>query len=322
MKYFYHPDHLGSASFVTDREGAVCQHIQYLPFGELFVSQRNCEFDSRYKFIAKELDNETSYTYFGARYYDSDLSSWLSVDPLSDKYPSLSPYIYSADNPIILIDPNGEKVYIVGDAADEATGYLSTDNIKVTRNSETGELSYKGKAKNNNEKLLVKAIETNNVIVNITANNDKSFRYNDIEYKSDGGSFLGNKVFYNENGESIGVETYQHISMDAIKENFDIKDFSQMMQHEVTESFLGGVKSMEICENATISNNAEAENNKIYWFAHNNAVPQPNFKQNNSSNNYLQIPQNSTSTYLIQQIINITNPQKRESIHDMIQNNK
>ncbi|HOV55704.1 MAG TPA: RHS repeat-associated core domain-containing protein, partial [Bacteroidales bacterium] len=58
-------------------------------------------------YIAKELDNETSYTYFGARYYDADLSSWLSVDPLSDKYPSLSPYCYSADNPVVLKDPNG-----------------------------------------------------------------------------------------------------------------------------------------------------------------------------------------------------------------------
>ncbi|HPZ36897.1 MAG TPA: RHS repeat-associated core domain-containing protein [Bacteroidales bacterium] len=64
-------------------------------------------FDSRYKFTAKELDNETSYTYFGARYYDSDLSVWLSVDPMSDKYPSLSPYCYSADNPVVLVDPNG-----------------------------------------------------------------------------------------------------------------------------------------------------------------------------------------------------------------------
>ena len=108
MQYFYHPDHLGSASFVTDREGAVCQHIQYLPFGELFVSQRNSEFDSRYKFTAKELDNETSYTYFGARYYDSDLSVWLSVDPMSDKYPGLSPYIYCLINPLMFVDPIGE----------------------------------------------------------------------------------------------------------------------------------------------------------------------------------------------------------------------
>jgi len=115
LQYFYHSDHLGSASFVTNAEGAVVQHLQYLPYGELFVSQRNTEeFDSRYKFTAKELDNETSYTYFGARYYDADLSSWLSVDPLSDKYPSLSPYIYSADNPVVLVDPNGKVIKLVG----------------------------------------------------------------------------------------------------------------------------------------------------------------------------------------------------------------
>jgi len=64
---------------------------------------------------AKELDNETSYTYFGARYYDSDLSSWLSVDPLSDKYPSLSPYCYSANNPVVLVDPNGMELNIYDD---------------------------------------------------------------------------------------------------------------------------------------------------------------------------------------------------------------
>ena len=61
-------------------------------------------------FTAKELDNETSYTYFGARYYDSELSAWLSVDPMSDKYPSLSPYCYSADNPVVLVDPNGTSI--------------------------------------------------------------------------------------------------------------------------------------------------------------------------------------------------------------------
>jgi hypothetical protein len=65
-QYFYHSDHLGSASFITDATGYVDQHIQYLPFGELFISQRNSTFDSRYKFTAKELDNETNYTYFGA----------------------------------------------------------------------------------------------------------------------------------------------------------------------------------------------------------------------------------------------------------------
>ena len=62
-----------------------------------------------YTFSAKEKDSETGLSYFGARYYTSDLSIWLSVDPMSDKYPSLSPYVYCADNPIKLVDPNGEE---------------------------------------------------------------------------------------------------------------------------------------------------------------------------------------------------------------------
>ena len=57
----------------------------------------------------KERDSETGFSYFGARYYDSDiLTGWLSVDPLADKYPGLSPYAYCAWNPVKLVDPDGE----------------------------------------------------------------------------------------------------------------------------------------------------------------------------------------------------------------------
>ena len=112
-QYFYHPDHLGSSSFITDINGYAEQHVQYLPFGELFVNQQNTSFDSRYKFTAKEHDQESNYTYFGARYYDSDLSVWLSVDPLADKYPSMSAFMYCAGNPVNAIDPDGRKVYFL-----------------------------------------------------------------------------------------------------------------------------------------------------------------------------------------------------------------
>ena len=64
----------------------------------------------------KERDSETGFSYFGARYYDSDLmTGWLSVDPMADKYPGLSPYAYCAWNPIKLVDPDGEEIWIVGD---------------------------------------------------------------------------------------------------------------------------------------------------------------------------------------------------------------
>jgi RHS repeat-associated protein len=79
------------------------------PYGESFIDQR-FNYSSRYTFSAKEKDDETQYSYFGARYYDSDLSVWLSVDPLSDKYLSMSPYIYVAGNPIMLRDPDGRWV--------------------------------------------------------------------------------------------------------------------------------------------------------------------------------------------------------------------
>ena len=65
-------------------------------------------FSASNTFSTKEKDSETGFSYFGARYYSSDLSIWLSVDPMSDKYPSLSPYVYCADNPVKLVDPNGE----------------------------------------------------------------------------------------------------------------------------------------------------------------------------------------------------------------------
>lgn len=64
-------------------------------------------------FTGKERDEETGYGYFGARYMDHELMTmWLSVDPLSDKYPSISPYAYCAWNPIRLVDPDGRTIWI------------------------------------------------------------------------------------------------------------------------------------------------------------------------------------------------------------------
>ena len=61
----------------------------------------------------KERDEETGYGYFGARYMDHELMTmWLSVDPMADKYPSISPYAYCNWNPIKLIDPDGREVGI------------------------------------------------------------------------------------------------------------------------------------------------------------------------------------------------------------------
>ena len=102
-------DHLGSSSWITSASGDADQHLQYLPFGEDYIYQRSSSWNIPYTFSGKEKDAETGYSYFGARYYDSDISVWLSVDPLSDKYPSMSAYMYTAGNPVMLVDPDGMR---------------------------------------------------------------------------------------------------------------------------------------------------------------------------------------------------------------------
>ena len=76
-------------------------------------------------FTGKELDFETGYSYFGARYYDAGLSGlFFSVDPLADKYPNISPYAYCAWNPVKLVDPDGCEL---GDYYDTEGNYLGWD---------------------------------------------------------------------------------------------------------------------------------------------------------------------------------------------------
>ena len=74
------------------------------------------EFRSRYKFNGKELDKETGYYYYGARYYDPQVSTWISVDPLAEKYMGFSPYNYTLLNPINLIDPVGRRIVVAQEA--------------------------------------------------------------------------------------------------------------------------------------------------------------------------------------------------------------
>ncbi|HOL75052.1 MAG TPA: hypothetical protein PLM87_05490 [Bacteroidales bacterium] len=88
---------------------------------------------------AKELDNETSYTHFGARYYDSELIGWPSVDAMSDKYPSLSPYCYTADNLVVLLYPNGEIVIALNlDAQRAILNTLTKEDMAYVKFDEHG----------------------------------------------------------------------------------------------------------------------------------------------------------------------------------------
>lgn len=106
--YFYHPDHLGTSTFLTDANGVSYQFFLNLPYGETMAEQKGSGYyQNAYKFNGKELDEETGLYYYGARYMDPKLSIWLSVDPLAEEFPSWSPYNFVMNNPLRFIDPDG-----------------------------------------------------------------------------------------------------------------------------------------------------------------------------------------------------------------------
>ena len=105
--FFYHSDHLGSTSYITDDKGNITQYDAYLPYGELLVDEHSSSEDMPYKFNGKEMDSETGLYYYGARYMNSVISIWNTPDALIEAKPFVSSYTYCLGNPILLIDPDG-----------------------------------------------------------------------------------------------------------------------------------------------------------------------------------------------------------------------
>ncbi len=137
--YYFHSDHLGSTSYITDKDGNITQYDAYLPYGELLVDEHSSSEEMPYKFNGKELDEETGLYYYGARYMQPVASIWYGVDPLTEKYPNMGAYVYCAGNPIRFSDPNGQdwwdKVKGFGAAlVDNATGGLTDIRTYAGRN--------------------------------------------------------------------------------------------------------------------------------------------------------------------------------------------
>ena len=135
-RYYYHSDHLGSAQFVTDWRGRQYEHIEYTPYGELWIEEVAAGLDKLpFRFTGKEMDEETGLYYYGARYLDPKYSRWLSGDPALIDYIPKAPiddeakkhnenlpgmggvfnvvnlhlYHYAGNNPVKYTDPDGKS---------------------------------------------------------------------------------------------------------------------------------------------------------------------------------------------------------------------
>ena len=119
---YYHPDHLGSTSFMTNREGKIVSETHYYPFGLPHLQTGSDPGGTRYLHTDHELDPESGLIYSNARYRDPVVGRFVSVDPFFGD-PSvleketvqrflLNPqegniYAYALNNLVKWIDPTG-----------------------------------------------------------------------------------------------------------------------------------------------------------------------------------------------------------------------
>jgi len=112
--YYYHADHLGSSSVITDSTGLKVQSIAYYPYGAPRMNQSLITpvIDVPYKYTGKELDSTTNLYYYEARYYDATIGRFMSADTIvqNPKDPqTLNRYTYVRNNPYRYTDPTGQR---------------------------------------------------------------------------------------------------------------------------------------------------------------------------------------------------------------------
>ena len=167
--FFYHSDHLGSTSYITDDKANITQYDAYLPYGELLVDEHSSSEDLPYKFNGKQFDDETGLYYYGARYMNPMASLWYGVDPLAEKYNSIGGYVYCIGNPIRLVDPDGKKIVLVGTYKEKMktlSNLQSLTNDNLYLNKTTGVVTIGGKRWSNRNSHFTAGTKLIRTIIN------------------------------------------------------------------------------------------------------------------------------------------------------------
>ena len=252
------------------------QHFTYSssPFSSLIAES--------FTFSAKEKDSETGLSYFGSRYYSSDLSVWLSVDPMAHKYPSLSPYVYCADNPVKLVDPNGEDydVFITGEGSEWVVEQLSNSyqKLNITRDkfgrlhTNVDDIS----SLTEDERLIYDAINSNTVVVNMLVGTTSRVQTVMGDFEINMSAAFGGNMLSEDKSMAF---TTQFVNQKKVIQNYYSNARGKLIAHELTESYLGGVLSIERQFHASPAMSIDGQNpyfyNDFYQFSHDHAIFQP-----------------------------------------------
>lgn len=249
-------DHLGNIRISYRKNSAgvleILEENNYYPFGlkhEGYHGGSTATESYKFKFGGKELQENGMYD-FGARIYMPDIGRWGAVDPLAEKYPSLSPYVYVANNPINAIDPDGRDIiYIVRDSKGNATEQWKYSNGSFRR-WENGKLGakYDGRTHTGSPELFRLAVQyrkiehsKDEVLKGMLHTLEKSERTHWAEATDSEGS----GVYPNGNGSGAGIKIGTQMVLNFSQEEKDrftemegvpSTDFS-MVTHEMRHQF-------------------------------------------------------------------------------------
>ena len=220
--YYYLKDHQGNNRVVINSSGTVQETNHYYPFGGLFSTSTNVQ---PYKYNGKELDTKKGLNLYdyGARHYDAALGRWHVVDPLAEKYGSLSPYGYCANNPINRIDPIGMEWEDVEEAehlkrkVEKKMQSLKQENAKKQSKLDEGGLSdkkvnrLKAQIAENQERISYLQTSLNDIDV---LSNDKNNVY--AFSKTDGGEHHVKKaddgrVLIETSSDALSLHEISHV---------------------------------------------------------------------------------------------------------------
>ncbi|MBQ2857059.1 MAG: RHS repeat-associated core domain-containing protein [Bacteroidaceae bacterium] len=236
--YYYLKDHQGNNRVVLSSGGTAVEVNHYYPFGGVFASTSNVQ---PYKYNGKELDTKKGLNWYdyGARHYDATLGRWLVVDPLAEKYYTLSPYIYCNNSPIRYIDPTGEGLKEAWETLKRATTVnfsvglqagLKIGSLGISANAGSFQMSNKDESKITTGVSLGLGIVDVGVFDNVYEND------NNMIVKESGWSM---RIPYVAEEKDFQLEYYNQARQKISTEKFNKKELST--DYDASMSFIIGL---------------------------------------------------------------------------------
>ena len=267
--HYYLKDHLGNNRVVVDASGTVKQVTHYYPFGGFFGESTGGSYQS-YKYNGKEFErliSEDWYDY-GARHMSPNFGRFTTMDPMAEKYYSISPYAYCTNNPINYIDPDGNRVQIYKKKQKQVLGYINKLAQGTFAIDKKGYFFF---AKSSNSKGFSKTYTES--LVRAINNKDKTIIVYVDDYYYDN---KGNKQDISQKGEGTTKEFYNGIIVVVIsgksynglvdKDGISISDEPEyILAHEIAghaEPKLNNIGNGEVVNAVEIENKIRRETYK------------------------------------------------------------